>query len=150
MAGVTRRVVLVLLLWLCLQGESLDDDFLPSGAFRDDVLFEMSWPGAQELKSEPSEGYELQVEGEGVASDNVLSGIDKKIEQDFVEEEVNSAVGKLKSLNNFLMREEDYKGLRYLDMRTGSSDERYRCVLPEILSWEDDMVGVAWLVGVAC
>lgn len=143
MAGITRREVLVLLLWLCLQGESLDDDFLPSGAFRDDILFDMSWPGPQELGSEPPVGYEMQIQGGGVTGDEVMDGVGRKIQQGAEEEEIDGTVGMLKTMNNVLLPEEDHRGIHYLDMRTASADESYRCILPEILSWEEDMVGVA-------
>lgn len=138
-----RWGVLMLVLSLCLQGQSLDDDFLPSGAFRDDILFDLMWPGPPKVGSNPTEmppvGYESQMSSEeGVMEENEVDGVNVKVKSGEGGVNEESAVEKPKP-SNALLPEDNYDYHRYVDMHTGNR-EQYRCVLPEIVSWEDDMV----------
>lgn len=140
----TRWNVLVLVLSLCLQGQGLDDDFLPSGAFRDDILFDLLWPGPPTVGSYPTEKppeYESQIGSEeGVINNNGVDGVNLKMKsgEERVNGESSVAVDKPKP-SNVLLPEGNYEEQRYVDMHTGNH-EQYRCVLPEISSWDDDTV----------
>jgi hypothetical protein len=122
-----------------LRVHSLDEDFLP---FRDDILFDMTWPGPQEvgeshLGTEKLPHYESQVGGEGgVESTEGMDGAGH--EQEVVDE---GLVVSTVQRPNLLLPEDDYDGVHYVDMRTGKSNEKYRCVVPKILSPKDDVVG---------
>ena len=110
----------------------MEEDFLP---FRDDILFELSWPGPQEGGSQEAPNYESQVGGE-----EGIKGPDR-VGQVLGDGGVAiGAVGKVKS--SILLPEEEYDGVQFVDVRTGNGKERYRCVLPEILSPEDSGVSV--------
>lgn len=127
------------LLCLCRLGESLEESLIPSGAFRDDILFDISWPGPQESDSKPSKDTPIaQLSGEGgFRSDTRLEG---KLGVSSGER-VAKETGLVKMKPNFLLAEDDYKELSYVDVRTGDKEE-YRCVVPEIRSWGDEMVSI--------
>lgn len=132
---------------LCLYrlGESLEDGSLVhSGVFRDDLLFDLSWPGPEESEAKPSKDIPIaQLSGEeGVRSD---AGLEGKLGLS-VGERVNEETGLVKTKAHVLLAEDEYRELSYIDMRTGGKEE-YRCVVPEIRSWEDDMVSMKWSMG---
>ncbi len=124
-------VGVTLLLLICGEGQGLDEGLLPSGVLRDDILFDISWPGLPatdaESKSPPPES---QQGGEK----------DQAAEKDGSRE-----VGKVKRrvvLPNSLFSESGYSEESAMDIRTGSN-EQYHCILPEIHTWEANEVGVA-------
>ena len=150
MAFSTRFEVAVLLLWLCLRGEGLDEDFLPTGSFRDDLLFELEWPGPaaaavpseQQQQQQSSPEVESQLGGSSpeitAESEVRFKEAEEEVGAGMEEEGVEGEVGMAKP-PNILLPEDDYDEVRFVDMKTGSN-ERYRCMLPEILSWEGKMV----------
>lgn len=133
--------VLMLIFPFYCRGESLDEGLLPSGVLRDDLLFDLSWPGPPESDSYPLNkqgplGYDSQLSGEemgGVTHRAATEGVNNKMEK-YHEDGVNKEAEPVK-LSSMLLPEEEYKELSYVDMRTGHS-EGYRCILPQILSWD--------------
>lgn len=115
-----------------------DENLLPSGVFRDDILFDISWPGSssEHPTKNSALGYDSQRSSEeGVireeGKEGVIEGIGKPDENgNGVNEE--EAMG---LLSDSLLPEAGYDQLDYVDMRTGTNEE-YRCVLPQILEWQ--------------
>lgn len=133
--------VFVLSLSLCLRGQGLDDRFLPS-TFRDDLLFELSWPGPPDLESYPDRNppvdyQSLTSSGEGEDGMDRVNGMMDHSGGDGVNED--KAIGPVK-LSNVLLPEGDYGKRDFVEIQTRAS-EQYSCVLPEILSSTDSMVG---------
>ena len=147
----TKVLYCLLLSSLSLPGRCLEDTLLPSGTFRDDLLFDLTWPGPPDQDSTLGETREaeydpqLSSELEGGNVPENVDGIDEYVgKSGFAGEE-----GRLE-VSEVLLPEVDYEGLDYIDMRTGRGGEEYRCVLPQILRWDSNEVGVVcyaiWLV----
>lgn len=135
----TKLACWLLLFALGIPGEGLEQGILPSGVFRDDVLFDLSWPGPSESDSNPPDprkqaplDYDSQLNSEEEGVIRNQENLDKE-----------EAVEVPRTLSDVLLPEEDYDELNYIDMRTGTNEE-YRCIVPQILSWEFNQVGVVF------
>lgn len=126
-------VVVAILSLSCGEGESLEEGggggrgLLPSGILRDDILFEIAWPGLEsetDSKLSSSEYDPQRSDKSRSRDDQDLSELDAVTQPDS------------------LLPESRYDEARYVDIRT-DKNEQYHCVLPEINSFKMDQVGVA-------
>lgn len=122
-------------------GQGLEQTLLPGGVFRDDVLFELTWPGTppelEEVATPPTKHQpSITHDYDSQLSPSDEAGIGE-LREEGVKEETDVRV-----FEGALLPEADYEGLNFVDMRTGGSEE-YRCVLPQILSGDFNKVGVA-------
>lgn len=134
-----HHYVLVLFgsLYVALTG-ALQDDFLPSGVFRDDILFDLSWPGDKDPATSTTfnpDAHPSKVEEETGTSERLEGVNDGKLLG--VGERVIGEMDILKGISNKLLPEVDYLEPSYVDMATGTR-EKYRCIIPSILKWEEE------------
>lgn len=104
---------------------SLADDLVPSGLFRDDIIFDISWPGS--LEPDPLTSNTLPEGGE--AESNIATAEGRA-----------GAVGLLDKMSNHLFSEVDYNEMKAMDLKTADNEE-YRCVVPQLTNLNDKEVG---------
>ena len=110
--------------------DCLDDNLIPSGALRDNILFDISWPGSPQegsfaaKKSQVDPDIPSRVEDEGRNNAELKS---------------NKDVTLMEKISDKLLPEDDHHKPIHVDMKAGNN-EAYRCVVPEILSWEESGV----------
>ena len=126
------HLIVVVLLCMCFGGgESLDDSLLPSGVIRDNILFDILWPGSSETDTKP----DVDTSGQS-SSEGEVTGKDR------VDVEKSIAARRETVSPNSLLPESSYEETSFINVRT-DINEQYHCVLPEIHSWEENEVGGA-------
>ena len=128
-----RSTISFVTLTLCAlytRGESSDQHLLPSVVLRDDILFDISWPGPPDVGSVLPKRNSMDSDIQSSSNDQVL-GEDRDRTEGVNELRVNEKPkGEGKACSE-LLSEVDHQEMEYMDMQT-SNNERYRCILPEI------------------